>query len=81
MNIEKIIEELSKLKTYDEAHHHLTRQLGFEMRRYGDLDELIAQATYVGGDFVIYLIYKWIKIGANSYISGDMIKVKYNEIN
>ncbi len=79
-NIESIVDHLATLKSYNEVHRHLEYELGFQLRSYGDLDKnKTAQATYVKGKYVIWAVYKWCRVGLDSYVSGDMIRIDYHE--
>ena len=77
MDIENIVKELLELKTYNAAHSHLQYKLSFKMTSYGDLNTLTAQACYVKDDYVIWIVYHWVKIGKDSYVSGDIIGIDY----
>ena len=76
----EIVAHLEQFKTYNEVDRNLQNELNFTLRSYGDLDsDKTAQATYVKDKYVIWAIYEWCKVGANSYVSGDMIRIDYYE--
>ncbi len=76
----EIVAYLEKFKTYNEVDRNLQNELGFTLRSYGDLDKnKTAQATYVKDKYVIWAIYEWCKVGRDSYVSGDMIRIDYYE--
>ena len=80
MNIIEVIDELSKLKTYNEVKIHLESKLKFKLVRYGDLDNnSTAQATFVKDKLVLWVVYRWVKTGHDSYVSGDLVKITYHE--